>query len=228
MLRSATTGCASFEKRLGHRPRQGLVRPEAEEDGGVETGQVRLLRALLVERKEVEGGGVLLVDEARDQPERAVAGVTKVLDEARLARQPLADALVRAARGERTAGEDQGHDLLGGSDGRHGPEAHEAGERVRVAGRQAGLEQLVLEPVEDEVVDVRSGGVSSRPELRGEVAGRRRRAPVETRAEEGDLPRREDHREDGQRGFERARGQPAARRHGHGHPRDEEDRGPRR
>ena len=184
-------------ERLGHRPGQGAVGPEAEERGALQPREVGLAGVVLVEDDEVERGRAAGVEEARTEGHRAVARPPQAAEEARLAGERLLEALLDRAR-ERATGQDRRQDQRGGPRGSHRVEAREPGERLRAAGRKAGLEELVLERVEDEVVDVRPGGVPSRPEERRDVAGRGRGAAVEAGREGHGLAGEEEGGEHGQ------------------------------
>ena len=77
----------------------------------------------------------------------------------------------------------------------------------RAAGRQAGLDEVALERVEEEVVDVRPRGIAARPQLGGEVPRRGQGASVEARREARRLAREKRHGEHASRGS-RERGPP--------------------
>ena len=105
-------------------------------------------------------------------------------------------------------------------------EAREPHERLRAAGRKAGLEKLVLERVEDEVVDVRTGGIPRRPQQGRDVAGRGRGAAVEAGREDRGLAREEKGGEHGHERLECPGAETARGGGGGGEPGEREQRRP--
>ena len=174
----------SPRERSGEAGGQDRVRPQLPEEGGVHRlhpGPVAAVEQhdVVEEDREVQGRGVRAVEVARDEAHGQVARAPEVGEHAVVAGEGVVEPGAREAAPP--AHQDPRKHAHRVPHRRGQADPHEAVEQAPDIRRQAGLEELVLECVEDQVVHVGRLGIPTGAESTGYVGHRGGRDVVEAR-----------------------------------------------